>query len=38
MGVFSGDFYSRALRRNTRLGIIFPEESEDLTLEYPGSP
>ena len=27
MGVFSGDFYSRALRRNTRLGIIFPEES-----------
>ena len=38
MGVFSGDFYSRALRRNTRLGIIFPEESEDVTLEYPGSP
>lgn len=38
MGAFQGSFYSNALGQNTRVGIIFPEESTDVTLERPGSP
>ncbi len=38
MGTFSGSFYSEALRMNTRLCVIFPDESNDVTREIPGEP
>ena len=38
MGVFSGDFYSRKLKMTTRVNVIFPEESNDVTPVVNGEP
>jgi putative tributyrin esterase len=35
---FSGDFYSESLGMNTRLNVIFPDVSNDVTLEADGEP
>ncbi len=38
MGAFNGSFYSESLGMNTRLAVIFPDESNDVTREIPGEP
>jgi len=38
MGLFQGDFYSDSLRMTTRLHVIFPEASNDVTPVIEGTP
>lgn len=38
MGLFSGDFYAASLRMTTRLNVIFPDPSNDVTPVISGVP
>ena len=38
MGLFTGNFYSKNLRMTTRINVIFPDVSNDVTPLYEGTP
>ena len=38
MGLFSGSFYSEKLKTTTRIQVIFPDESNDVTPVMNGTP